>query len=213
MILEPTVQTAGPSRTPASEAQRRHFERDVLPLAHQMLNAARGLTHHAQDAEDLAQEVMLRAYSGFGSFRDGTSVKAWLYRILYNTWISQHRRRKCRPDELSVGCIAETQMAALAMRTSTASRSAEDVALEAMPDSELMMAFADLRADVRTTVYYADALELSSREIAAITDCPVGTVMSRLHRGRKRLRASLIEAEIRTGHPPGQQCLEPSPAA
>jgi RNA polymerase sigma-70 factor, ECF subfamily len=168
------------------------FERDVLPLAHQLFAAAMRLTHNPQDAEDLVQEAMLRAYTGFGSFQDGTNIKAWLYCILHNTWISQHRKRKTRPDEISVECIPDLHLAAAILRASNASRSAEDSALELTIDEEVATALAALREDVRTTIYYADVLELSCKEIATMTNCPIGTVMSRLHRGRKRLRTSLI---------------------
>jgi len=169
------------------------FERDVLPLSHQIFSAAMRLTRNTQDAEDLAQEVMLRAYAGFGSFRDGTNPRAWLYRILHNTWITQHRKRRCRPDEISVERIPDPQWAAAIVRSSNCARSAEDSALERMTDQGLRTALATLRDDVRTTVYYADVLEFSCKEIATITNCPIGTVMSRLHRGRKRLRESLVD--------------------
>ncbi len=168
---------------PASETPREsRFERDILPMTNQIFTAAVRLTWQ-QDAEDLAQEVMLRAYAGFGSFRDGTNPKACLYRILHNTWISQHRKRKSRPDEISVEFVPDLQLAAVVLRASHAERSAEDSALERKPDEVVATALAALRDDVRTTVYYADVLEFSCKEIATITDCPLGTVMSRLHRG------------------------------
>jgi RNA polymerase sigma-70 factor (ECF subfamily) len=199
---------------PASEPQGAgRFEQDVLPLAHQMFTAALRLTNNTQDAEDLAQEVMLRAYSGFGSFRHGTSPKAWLYRILHNTWISQYRKRKCRPNEISVERIPDPQLATVLLRSSNVSRSAEDSALELMTDEDVTTALAALREDVRTTVYYADVLEFSCKEIAAMTNCPIGTVMSRLHRGRKRLRASLIATAARRGFVPDQRYVDPSSAA
>lgn len=175
------------------------FQRDVLPLAHQVFTTALRLTRNTQDAEDLAQEVMLRAYAGFGSFRDGTNAQAWLNRILRNTWVSQHRKKKSRPDEVSAECVSSAQLAAVILRASKASRSAEDFALESMTDEAVTTALAELREDVRTTVYYADVLEYSYKEIAAITDAPIGTVMSRLHRGRHRLRTSLSAATTRRG--------------
>jgi RNA polymerase sigma-70 factor (ECF subfamily) len=205
---------ADPMTDPASETRRaRRFERDVLPLAHQLFTVAMRLAHNTQDAEDLAQEVMLRAYAGFGSFQDGTNIKAWLLRILHNTWINQYRKRKSRPDEISVERIPDWQLAAVILRASNASRSAEDSALELMADEEVARALAALREDVRTTVYYADVLEFSCKEIAVITNCPIGTVMSRLHRGRKRLRTSLIAAATRRGFVPEEQYVKTSPAA
>lgn len=182
------------------------FEDTVLPLADQLRTAAMRLTHNAQDADDLVQEVMLRAYAGFGSFRAGTNHTAWLYRILRNTWISEHRKKKCRPDEVSMESIS-------GMRTSKVSPSAEDAALASMPNEHVTTAFAALRVDMRTAVFYADVLGFSSAEIAALSDCPVGTVMSRLHRGRKRLRTSLIAAGTDDCYGPDRRFAKPAPAA
>jgi RNA polymerase sigma-70 factor, ECF subfamily len=209
----PLLDDSHPMTDPGSETQRaRRFERDVLPLSQQIFAAARRLTRNTHDAEDLAQEVMLRAYAGFGSFQDGTNPKAWLYRILHNAWVSQYRKRKSRLDEISVECIPDLQSAAVILRASNASRSAEDSALERMTDEEVATALAALREDVRTTVYYADVLEFSCKEIATITGSPIGTVMSRLHRGRKRLRTSLIATATRRGLVPAQRSVE-SPSA
>jgi RNA polymerase sigma-70 factor (ECF subfamily) len=174
---------------PVPDAQR--FQREVIPLAGQILAAAVRLTRCREDAEDLTQEVLLRAYAGFGSFREGTSLKAWLYRILHNTWISQHRKRRCRPEEVSVECMADHQLAAAVLRTCSTAGSAEDCAIGSIRDEEVVIALAALRDEIRTTVYYADVLQFSCKEIASITNSPLGTVMSRLHRGRKRLRTSL----------------------
>jgi RNA polymerase sigma-70 factor, ECF subfamily len=189
------------------------FERDVIPLAGQIMAAAVRLTRSRQDAEDLTQEVMLSAYTGFWSFRDGTNLKAWLYRILHNTWINQYRKNKCRPHEMSVECISELQLAAVILRTGNASRTVEDSALESIPDDEVTAALAALPDKTRTTIYYADVLEFSCKEIAVITGCPVGTVMSRLHRGRKQLRTSLFDAASRRGVTTEQRRLVPSRVA
>jgi RNA polymerase sigma-70 factor, ECF subfamily len=197
----------------AVEALHHRFERDVLPLKRQLFLSALRLTRSTHDAEDLAQEVMLRAYAGFGSFRDGSNAKAWLYRILHNTWINQYRRQKCRPREVSVECISDPQLAAVALHAANASPSAEDCALESVTDAEVSTALAALREDIRLTIYYADVLEFSCQEIATMMDCPLGTVMSRLHRGRKRLRTSLIGAANRRGFTAEQRCVKPQPAA
>ncbi len=168
------------------------FQRDAIPLTGQIMAAAVRLTGSRGDAEDLTQEVMLRAYAGFGSFRDGTSLKSWLYRILRNTWRNQYRKKKCRPDEVSVECISEPQLAA-ALRASNASRSAEDSALKSITGHEVAKALAALREKIRMTVYYADVLQFSRNEIAIVMDCSINTVASRLYRGRNRLRTSLFE--------------------
>ena len=159
------------------------FQRDVMPLADRILGAASRLAHNRQDAEDLVQEVMLRAYANFDSFRDGTNVQGWLFRILHNTWISQYRKTQSRPNELLMGRVCDSH--------SYAFRSAEESALAAIVDDEITTALAALNEQIRLTVYYADVLQLSCQEIATITDSPVGTVSSRLHRGRKHLRAHL----------------------
>ncbi|MBP1822161.1 sigma-70 family RNA polymerase sigma factor [Mycobacterium sp. OAE908] len=179
---------------PAQMQDTERFCRHVIPLGDQILAAATTLTRTRQDAEDLAQEVMLRAYAGFHTFRDGTNARAWLYRILHNTWVSQYRKTRCRPDEFAVGDIADLHSAAT-LRT-YAARSAEESALESMTDGDLRAALAALQESVRTTVFYADVLQFSCKEIAAISDCPVGTVSSRLARGRKQLRNSLISQPI-----------------
>ncbi|MFG1930042.1 sigma-70 family RNA polymerase sigma factor [Mycobacterium sp. NPDC048908] len=169
-----------------SDIQR--FHRDVVPMADQILSRALSLARTRQDAEDLTQEVLLRAYVGFDSFREGTSLRAWLYRILHNTWISQYRKSRCRPEEVSADCVSELQLTALHAHVSP---SAEECALEAITDDNLLAALAGLHDGVRTALYYADVLHFTCKEIADITDCPIGTVSSRLHRGRKQLRASL----------------------
>jgi RNA polymerase sigma-70 factor (ECF subfamily) len=193
------------------KAVAERFERDVIPLAGQIMTAAVRLTSSRQDAEDLTQEVMLLAYAGFGSFRAGTNVRAWLFRILRNSWINQYRKKKCRPHEVSVECVSQLQLAAVDMRASTALRSVEDFALESVSDDEVAIALAALQDDVRTTIYYADVLGFSYKEIAAMMDSPIGTVMSRLHRGRNRLRVSLFEVAARLGCVPGHQLVVDDP--
>jgi RNA polymerase sigma-70 factor (ECF subfamily) len=187
-----------------SELEAR-FQRDVLPLTDQLLAAAFRLTRNTQDAEDLAQETVLRAYVGFVSYRDGTNLRGWLYRILHNTWISQHRKQRHRPDTTSVERLPDAQLAAAVIRAPAAARSAEDIALDGIVDSEIRTAFLALQEDVRRTVYYADVLSFSREEIAALTDSPMGTVMSRLHRGRKRLRGALQEMAGERGLAPAAE--------
>lgn len=176
-------------------AMSARFQRDAIPLTGQIMATAVRLTGSREDAEDLTQEVMLRAYAGFGSFRGGRSLNSWLYRILRNTWRNQYCKEKYRPDEASVDCVSEPQLAAAALRASNASRSAEDSALESITDDEVATALAALHEKIRTTVYYADVLEFSCNEIAIVMDCSKNTVTSRLYRGRNRLRTSLFEEE------------------
>ena len=173
------------------------FQRDVIPLNNQLFAPAMRLTRNAQDAEDLVQEAMLRAYAGFGTFREGTNVKAWLFRILYNTWISQYRTKRRRPAEVSVECVSDLN--AVALRTSTRPHLVEETALELMTDGEVAAAMMALQPTIRTAIYYADVLGFTCREIAAITGSPPGTVMSRIHRGRKRLRTTLFAMATRHG--------------
>jgi RNA polymerase sigma-70 factor, ECF subfamily len=189
------------------------FQIDAIPLTGEIMATAMRLTGSREDAEDLTQEVMLRAYAGFESFRGVTSLKAWLYQILRNTWLNQQRLRKRRADEVSVECISESQLAAIAVRASNARISAEDSALESITDDEVATALAALQEKIRTTVYYAHVLEFSRKEIAIVMDCPIATVISRLYRGRNRLRTSLFETARRRGFAPEQRHLNPPHAA
>jgi RNA polymerase sigma-70 factor (ECF subfamily) len=163
------------------------FERDAIPLIDPLFAAALRMTRDRTDAEDLVQETMSRAYAGFRSFREGTNLKAWLFRILTNTWINQYRKRQRRPVEYPVELLSDRQLAA-----SSSLRSAEVEALESLPDTEIKAALLTLRDESRLVVYYADVEGFSYKEIAAIMNTPVGTVMSRLHRARTQLRTILI---------------------
>jgi RNA polymerase sigma-70 factor, ECF subfamily len=191
---------ASPRNTGTEDLDDR-FQRDVLPLSDQLLAAALRLTRNTQDAEDLVQETLLRSYKGFASFQEGTNVKGWLYRIMHNTWISQYRSKRRRPDETSVERLSEPQLTAATMRVPSGRRSAEDVALDNIVNTDVTAALMALQEDIRRTVYYADVLGLSREEVAAVTDSPLGTVMSRLHRGRKRMRAELVEVASQRGLP------------
>jgi len=161
---------------------------DALGHARQLYAAASRLTRNHADAEDLVQETYTRAYASFHQFREGTNLRAWLNRILTNTFINSYRRRQREPQVS--GGLEEWQLAA--DRAPAASqRSAEDTVLDRITDSRVTAALAALPGDFRLAVYLADIEGYGYREIAAIMDCPVGTVMSRLHRGRSRLRALL----------------------
>jgi RNA polymerase sigma-70 factor (ECF subfamily) len=167
------------------------FVNDALPYLNQLNNRARRICRNAVDAEDLVQETMLRAYAGFDSFSEGTNLRAWLFRIMTNTYINGLRRAQRRPSEYLSDHITDQQLAAQDRHSSQGSRSAELDALDALPDAELAEALSALPTQFRLAVYYRDIAGLRCREIADIMSCCEGTVMSRLHRGRERLRTLL----------------------
>jgi RNA polymerase sigma-70 factor, ECF subfamily len=180
------------------------FERDAIPLIDRLFAGALRLTRCSEDAEDLVQETMLQAYKAFGSFREGTNLKAWLYRIMHNSWIDQHRKKQRRVIEVSVENIDEHTQAAAAY-FSTCMSSAEVAALESLPDPEIQSALLSLREGIRMVVYYADVEGFSYKEIANVMNIPVGTVVSRLYRGRRRLRTALFALAMQRGLVPTQQ--------
>jgi RNA polymerase sigma-70 factor, ECF subfamily len=190
-----------PETTAAMSAR---FERDAIPLLDQLYGGAMRMTRNPADAEDLLQETIVKAYVGFRSFRDGTNLKAWLYRIMTNTFITGYRKKQRGPGEYATDEITDWQLAASAEHTSAGLRSAEVEALEALPDTEIKTALEALSADFRMVVYYADVEGFPYKEIAQIMDTPVGTVMSRLHRGRQQLRALLAEVAKERGYTRGQ---------
>jgi RNA polymerase sigma-70 factor, ECF subfamily len=167
------------------------FVRDAIPLLDQLYGGARRMTRSRADAEDLVQDTMLKAYSGFRSFQQGTHLKAWLFRIMHNTWISDFHKTRRRPIEHLSGEITDWQRTADQHRLGC--RPAEVEALEALPDSKITEALDALSANLRMTVYYADVCGYRYREIAEIMDVPIGTVMSRLHKARRRLRMLLAD--------------------
>nr|WP_255507014.1 sigma-70 family RNA polymerase sigma factor [Mycolicibacterium sp. 018/SC-01/001] len=176
------------------------FERDALPLLDTLYRAARRHTANRADAEDLVQETMLKAYAAFHHYQDGTNIRAWLLRILTNTWISSYRRAQSRPAELLSEDVTDAQIAAHAAHSSTGLPSAELAALSTLGDDEVRDALGKLHEDQRIAVYYADVEGLPHREIADILDIPLGTVMSRVHRGRKALRRLLVDVAADRGY-------------
>lgn len=188
----------------AKELQRR-FEEQALPLLDQLYGGAMRMTRNPQDAEDLVQETYLKAYNSFGSFKQGTNLKAWLYRIMTNSYINSYRKAKRRPTESSADELSDFQLYTTSGHDSTGLESAEVEALKRMPDSAISQAMNDLPEDYRMVVYYADVVGLAYKEIAEVMGTPLGTVMSRLHRGRKLLRSALKnvakEHGIGNGHP------------
>ncbi|MFC3848981.1 sigma-70 family RNA polymerase sigma factor [Corynebacterium hansenii] len=181
-----TVRTG---ETDAELAER--FERDALPLLDQLYGGALRMTRNPADAEDLVQEAYMKAYQGFRSYKPGTNLKAWMYRILTNAYINNYRKAQRRPAEYATDDITDSQIAETASHTSSGLRSAEVEAMALLPDEEIRAALMDLNEDYRMVVYYADVEGLPYKEIAEIMETPIGTVMSRLHRGRKQLREAL----------------------
>ncbi|HHT30965.1 MAG TPA: sigma-70 family RNA polymerase sigma factor, partial [Corynebacterium sp.] len=162
-----------------------------LPLLDQLYGGALRMTRNPADAEDLVQEAYMKAYQGFRSYKPGTNLKAWMYRILTNAYINNYRKAQRRPAEYATDDITDSQIAETASHTSSGLRSAEVEAMALLPDEEIRAALMDLNEDYRMVVYYADVEGLPYKEIADIMATPIGTVMSRLHRGRKQLREAL----------------------
>lgn len=179
--------------------KQRLFEEQALPLLDQLYGGAMRLTRNPQDAEDLIQETYLKAFSNFDSFKQGTNLKAWLYRIMTNTYINSYRKAKRRPVESSADELSDFQLYTTSGHDATGLESAEVEALKQMPDSEISEAMNDLPEDYRMVVYYSDVVGLAYKEIAEVMGTPLGTVMSRLHRGRKLLRGALKDVAREKG--------------
>ena len=188
------------TETPGQRAAR--FERDALPYLKRLYPTALRMTRNTADAEDLVQETFAKAYASFGQFEPGTNLKAWLSRILINTFIASCRKRQREPQPAATGEIEDRQLARAASRAPSGLNPADVEVLAHMPDPRVKRALQQLPANFRITVYLADVEGYTYREIASIMRTPMGTVTSRLHRGRRQLRDLLRDcAATRTPAP------------
>jgi RNA polymerase sigma-70 factor (ECF subfamily) len=176
-------------------ADRATFADQAMQYAPQLYSAALRMTRNQADAEDLLQETYLRAYRGFEGFTEGTNLRAWLFRILTNTYINIYRARQRRPTEADLADVEDFYLYRRlgALDAVLASRSAEDQLFDLFTDDEVKQALEDLPENFRLPVLLADVEGFSYKEIAEILDIPIGTVMSRLHRGRKAMQRALFD--------------------
>jgi RNA polymerase sigma-70 factor (ECF subfamily) len=179
-------------------ADQATFEEQAMPLMSSVYSAALRMTRNPADAEDLVQETYLKAYRGFGGFQEGTNLKAWLYRILTNTYINQYRAKQRRPVESELDEVEDLYLYRRlgGLEAAQASRSAEDELMDLFTEAEIKEAIEDLPENFRLPVLLADVEGFSYKEIAEILDIPIGTVMSRLHRGRKGLEKRLYDYAV-----------------
>ncbi|WP_280795453.1 sigma-70 family RNA polymerase sigma factor [Aurantimicrobium minutum] len=179
--------------TTAPSAKSALFEEQAMEHIDKLYAHAMRKTGNRVDANDLVQETYLKAFAAFDQFQQGTNIKAWLHRILENTYINQYRKLQNQPFYSPLEELEDWQLADAESRTATSSRSAEAEAIDHLPASAVKDALQGIPEDFRAAVYLVDVEGYSYQEVADIMDTPTGTVMSRLHRGRKLLREQLAD--------------------